>query len=89
MEKELKTKPVAKFKAGAITATVWENKGTDKKTGQEYTIPSVGLERSYKDQQGEWQKTGALRTNDLPRAILVLGKSFDFLVSKAKETAEE
>lgn len=70
--------PETKFRAGAVCATVWLNRTF--KEGQEQTYKTVSLERSYKDQQGEWQTTTSLRTNDLPKAQLVLRKAYEHIV---------
>ena len=91
MEKNTKSKsgnlPVKKFKAGAISATIWENQAQNKQ-GEEVTYSSVSFERNYKDANGEWQKTTSLRVSDLPRAALVLNKAYEFLALNRPEAAE-
>lgn len=79
-----KNKPEKKFKAGAVTATVWKNKTEDEK---EYS--TVSFERSYKDKKGEWQTTNSLRVNDLPKAAMVLNKAYEFLAMKENGVADE
>ena len=76
MEKKL---PEMKFRAGALTATIWQNAGQSK-DGDATTYNTVALERSYKDKNDEWQTTNSLRINDLPRAALVLSKAYEYLV---------
>lgn len=76
-------KPEHTIRSGAITATIWKNTGTKDK--KEYTYYSVNLERSYKDKEDEWQKTGSLRSQDLPKAILVLQKAYEYLNLKREE----
>ncbi len=67
--------PEKKFKAGAVTATIWRNETA------KGAYASVQLDRHYKD--GEvWKSTGSLRLNDLPKATLVLNKAFEYLISK-------
>jgi len=70
--------PKAKFRSGAVTATVWENNGKTK-DNKEFSYSTVSLERSYKDNNDAWQKTSILRLMDLPRAQLVLSKAYEFL----------
>lgn len=70
--------PEKKFRAGAITATVWENTGKNKE-GKENSYRTVSFERSYKDKNDDWQTTNSLRMNDLPKAALVLTKAYEFL----------
>ena len=71
--------PIKKFKAGAITATIWENQTKNNK-GESITYKSISFDRNYKDANDEWQKTNSLRTNDLPKAALVLNKAYEFLM---------
>jgi hypothetical protein len=75
-----KNKPEEKFRAGAISATIWKNKGN--KAGKETEFYSVKLERRYKDNNDQWQSTESLGINDIPKAILVLQKSFDYIATK-------
>jgi len=77
--------PDKKFKAGAITATIWKNKGTSV-TGEPTEYNTVSFERTFKDKQtGEWKKTNSLRQTDLPKATLVLNKAYEYLVLKRDE----
>ena len=72
-------KPVKKVSVGGIEAAVWENSS---KEGKKYFTTS--MERNYKDGE-EWKKTGSLRTTDLPKAILVLQKAYEFQALKEAE----
>lgn len=82
--KETVAQPEKKFRAGGITATVWKNEG--KKDGKDYSFQSVGIERSYKDKDGEWQKTSTYRQNDLPKVVLVANLAYEFIsLSEDKE----
>lgn len=71
-------KPVTKFRAGAISATVWENQAKNNK-GEIISYKSVSFDRTYKDANGEWQHTTSLRTMDLPKAALVINKAYEFI----------
>ena len=81
-----KNMPEKKFKAGAITATIWANDRLSK-TGEAVTMSTVALERSYKDKEGQWKRTGSLTLNDLPKAALVLSKAYEYLTLKDFGTA--
>lgn len=85
---ESKNLPVAKFRSGAITATIWKNTQQTKE-GKDFDFNSVNLERSYKDKNDEWQKTGSLRLNDLPRAQLVMAKAYEYLALTPEEEKKE
>lgn len=75
--------PTKKFRAGAVTATIWENQ-TEK--GKYY---SVETQRSYKDKDNKWQNTNSLRLNDLPKATLALNKAYEWILTEAKEEKED
>ncbi len=66
--------PEKKFKAGAVSATIWANKA---ETGSFFT---VSLERNYKDKEGSWKSSKTLRANDLPKAELVLRKAYEYMI---------
>lgn len=79
MEKETNT-PEKRFSTGAISATVWKNSGTNKRTGEPTEFNTITLQRRYKDKEGNWQTSNSLRVNDLPKASLVLNKAYEYLV---------
>jgi len=76
--------PEKKFRAGAISASVWLNKA-QKPNGELSEYRTVSLERSYTDNEGKWQTTNSFRTNDMPKAIVVLQKSYEHVVLKGQE----
>ena len=87
MEKE-KNGPVQKFKAGAVSASVWGNETLKDK--QVVSFNTITLERVYMDKaSGSWKYTNSLRTTDLPRAALVLNKAFEFLVLNNNNAEQE
>ena len=72
--------PEKKFSAGAISASVWKN--SREVNGEAKDIRSVQFQKSYKDSEGNWQKTNSLDVRDLPKAMIVLGKAFEYLSLK-------
>jgi len=70
------SKPVKKFNAGGVQAAVWEN--TRERDGDEIVAYSVTLDKRYKAADGTWQSTTTLQTADLPKAVLVLQKAYEF-----------
>lgn len=83
-EEKTGNQPEKKFSTGAISASVWKNQGTSKKTGEAVEYKTVTLQRSYKDKNDQWQHTSSLRATDLPKATLVLQKAFEYLVLKGQ-----
>lgn len=76
--------PIYKQKAGTISVAVFENKGKGK-DGKEYVFKTVNLQRSYKDKDGEWQNQDvSLRSDEIPKATMLLGLAFKECVLKAK-----
>lgn len=77
--------PVKKFRVGAVSCAVWQNDG---KEGTKFF--SVTMDRRYKDKEGNWKSTNSLGVNDLPKAILVLQKAFEFaLLKESQDVAVE
>ena len=81
-------KPVKKFQAGGISAAVWTNKAT-LKDGRQIETLSVSLDRRYRDAEGNWQSSGSLKMNDLPKAILVLSKAYEHIAAAEEKDADE
>jgi hypothetical protein len=60
--------PVAKFRLGYVTATIWQN---DK-------FYSTVLSKSYKEGD-EWRETDQLGSGDLMNAVRVLQRAEEFI----------
>ncbi len=73
--------PEIKFRAGALSATVWNNDSKDK-SGNPTGYMTICVERHYLDKEGKWQSTSSLRVNDLPKAALLLNKAYEYIVLK-------
>jgi len=78
-------KPEIKFRAGAISASIWQNKGQNKQTGEEVSFNTISLQRVYKDKTGNWKNTNTFRVSDLPKAALVIRKAYEHLVLKGQD----
>jgi len=69
------TRPVAKFSgSGGLNAAVWKHKTEN---GAEHY--SVRLDRTYKNEAGEYESTAYLREGDLLRAQKLLGQVDDWI----------
>jgi hypothetical protein len=82
------TKPVAKFKAGQISAALWENEITAK-NGHKATVLKATVERRYKDRDGNWKSSGSFGRNEIPLAIYCLQKAFEKIVSVQVNDSED
>ncbi len=70
-------KPEKKFQAGGIEASIFENEA--QQNGKPIKIKKVAFQKRYKSSDGSWKSTGSLDVNDLPKAILVLSKAYEYL----------
>ena len=72
-------KPVAKFRAGQVSAALWENEITTG-NGNKATILKATVQRRYKDKSGNWQSSASFSRNEIPLAIYCLQKSFEKII---------
>jgi len=82
--------PIKRFRAGPISASVWQNESMI--DGTLVVFHTVSFGRSYKDKEGNWKTTNALRYNDLMKGEYVLRKAFDYLTemkSLPKDASEK
>ena len=75
--------PVEKFKAGQVSAAIWQNKVLVK--GVEVTILKASVHRNYKDRNGQWQSSASFGRNEIPLAIYCLQKAFEKIIEKQNE----
>ena len=82
--------PEITFRHGLCSASIYEKevRQTDTRT---VTVQHVEFRRSYLDKEGNWQTTNKLSVNDIPKAILVLNKAYEFMTSNClgNDTPEE
>jgi hypothetical protein len=74
--------PEKRFSVNGITATVWKNEGTNK-SGETIYFRTITFEKNYKDKEGQWKNTNTLRSNDVPKASLVLNKAYEYMMMAA------
>ena len=78
--------PEITFRHGLCSASIFEN---EYKRGEEsFTVRTVSFQRSYLDKEGNWQTTNSLKVNDIPKAVLVLNKAYEFLTSNSQAESE-
>ena len=79
-------KPEKVFKVGAVRASIFRN--LLQQQGKSITIPKVVLEVRYKDKTGKWKSANSFSTNEVPKAILALQKTFDYML-EARDGPED
>ncbi len=79
--------PEVTFRHGPCSASIFVNEfQRDEET---VNLRSVSFQRSYRDKEGNWQTTASLKVNDLPKAVLVLNKAYEYLTSNGHAEIEE
>ncbi len=79
-------KPVAKFRAGQVTAAIWENEITV--NGRRTTMLKASVERRFKDKDGQWRSSNSFSRNEIPMAIYCLQKSLEHIIESRKDDDE-
>ena len=78
---QVKVQPEMRFKAGGITATIWQNQG------EKGPYATVKLSRSYKDRDSTWKETNSFREGDIPRATFVLNEAYRWIHTRGRKEA--
>lgn len=76
----MSTKPEKVFQHGALKAAIFANE--HERDGQSFTVKRVSFQKLYRDREGNLKTTTSLETNDLPKAVVVLQKAFEYLTVK-------
>ena len=78
--------PEITFRHGSCSASIFLN---EYQRGEEtFKVRTVVFQRQYRDKNGDWQPSNSLRVNDIPKAILVLNKSYEYLTSNHDQDDE-
>ena len=81
------TLPIAKFKAGSVSAAIWENEmRTERGKG---VILKTTVQRRYMDRNGQWKNSGSFSRNEIPLAIYCLEQAFAKMIEKQNEESTE
>lgn len=84
----MENKPEKTFRAGVISATVWQN-AAKSKNGEDVVFKTISLKRSYKDKDEKWQSTSSFRINDLPKVELVAKKAYEHIMMSNAEASDK
>jgi hypothetical protein len=82
-------KPVKRFRAGAINASVFENINMVK--GVETKMYNVVVSKTFKDREDNWKSSHSFSVfYEIPKVILVLQKAYEFVImNTVKEEGDE
>jgi hypothetical protein len=67
-----------KFKCGRCEAAVFENQ--TERNGATVKTKKVTFQKKYRSSDGTWKTTYSLDANEIPKAVLVLTKAYEYLV---------
>jgi hypothetical protein len=81
-------KPEKSFRIGAVRASIWKNIRQNK-DGKTFETRTVTLDRSYKDKEGNYKSTHRFTANEVPKAILLLQRSYEYLIVAPEEEGED
>ncbi|MHC4062669.1 MAG: hypothetical protein ACYSR6_13860 [Planctomycetota bacterium] len=71
--------PVAKYRAGQVSAALWQN--DIQVRGQTVKVMKATVQRRYKDKDsGEWKSSMSFSRNEIPLAIYCLQRAFEKII---------
>lgn len=76
--------PIAKFRAGQVSAALWENE--IQTGGRTVTILKATIQRRYRDADGNWKSSTSFSRNEIPLAVHCLRKAFEKIIELQNET---
>ena len=74
--------PEKRVKVRGCSASVFANEVNT--ANGSTVVKSMVLQRTYRDNDGNFQHTTSFRVNDIPKAVLALNKAYDYLMSDEK-----
>ena len=80
------SQPEIVFRHGTCSAAVFEHEY--KRGDDTFSVKSIAFQHRYRDKNGQWQNSGSLRANDIPKAILVLNKAYEYVTSNGRDEEE-
>jgi hypothetical protein len=77
--------PIAKFRAGQVSAALWENE--IQTAGRTVMVLKATIQRRYKDTDGQWKSSMSFSRNEIPLAIHCLQKAFEKMVELQNDSS--
>ena len=76
----MSSKPEKIFQHGALKAAIFANEY--EKENKSFTVKRVSFQKLYRDKEGNLKTTTSLEVNDLPKAVVVLQKAYEYLTMR-------
>jgi hypothetical protein len=77
-------RPIAVFRAGCCQASIWAEEVEEGKRPK----CSVKIQKQYRDENGNWQKTDRFFRDELALLMLVTQKAYEAVALQSKDAAE-
>ena len=74
------------FRCGFVEASVWGQSEENK--GEIVKRCTVKIQRSYKDEAGQWNNTNTFPVDDLPKVSIVAQEAFKYLRLKEQDNPQ-
>jgi hypothetical protein len=78
--------PVAKFKAGSVSAALWENQIQVR--GTTIKMLKVTVQRRFKDKDGFWKNSTSFGRTEVPLVIFCLERAFEKMLAQEGSESE-
>lgn len=80
--KMAKQKPVKEFRVGKVKAAVWKNE--EDKDGKTIVKYSVRIQKTFRDDNGEYHETNNFFPEELPKLALAASKAYEFVALRER-----
>jgi hypothetical protein len=85
---EDKNRPEMRWQIGSISISVFQNE-VRKPNGETFPVRKVVLQKTYRDESGNYRNTNSLDVQEIPKAILALEKAYEHCVMAPRRSDEE
>lgn len=83
MTEATNNKPIHVLRRRGVKVSVFENQSG------EFTFHKVAVQKIYREEGGDWKTTASLGRDDLPIAIMLLRRAWEYIVDLEAESREQ
>ena len=88
MSQQTPQKPEKEYRAGTIKAAIWRHEHD--RDGETIVSYSITLQKRYYDRDTKtWHDSDSFFPEDLPKALLVLAKAYEYVMLREKDSAND
>lgn len=82
-----KQKPIKEFRIGRIQVAIWKNESEE--NGKTIVKHSIRIQKSFRDEDGEYKDTNNYFPDELPKLSLAVSKAFEFIALKERNPEDD